>query len=71
MLYFDDLKPANRLNRLEAAEYLGTTYNTLTVWASQKKGPPFYKTGKKCLYRVADLDIFLESRRVSFASVPL
>lgn len=71
MTNFSTQKSINRLNRLEAAEYIGTTYNTLTVWASQKKGPPFYKTGKKCLYRVADLDIFLESRRVSFASIPL
>lgn len=71
MTDFSNLKPTDRLPRREAAEYLGNTYNTLTVWASQKKGPPFYKTGKKCLYKVADLDAFMESRRVSFEPVPL
>lgn len=65
------LKPTEFVDRREAANRIGSTYNTLTVWASQKKGPPFYKTGKKCLYKVADLDAFMESRRVSFEPVPL
>ncbi|WP_296751557.1 helix-turn-helix domain-containing protein [Thiobacillus sp.] len=68
MTDFSNLKPIDRLDRREAAEYTGNTY---TVWASQKKGPPFYKTGKKCLYKVADLEAFMESRRVSFEPVPL
>ena len=39
MTDYSTLKPTDRLPRREAAEYLGNTYNTLTVWASQKKGP--------------------------------
>lgn len=58
--------PDNRLNRREAAEYIGVTFNTLTCWASAHKGPPFYKTGKGCRYLISELDAFLESRRVSF-----
>ncbi|MCO6413528.1 MAG: helix-turn-helix domain-containing protein [Thiogranum sp.] len=65
------LKPTDRLDRREAAEYLGVSPNTLTCWASEKKGPPFYKPGKRCLYKVEDLDAFLESRRVAFEQVPL
>lgn len=68
---FDNLKPNDKLDRWQAAKYLGNTYNTLTVWASQKKGPPFYKPGKRALYKVVDLDAFLESRRVEFEQVPL
>lgn len=64
-------KPTDRIDRQAAAEYLGLAYNTLQQWASEHKGPPFYKPGKKCMYKVADLDAFLESRRVSFEPVPL
>ncbi|EJC63256.1 hypothetical protein QWA_06595 [Alcaligenes faecalis subsp. faecalis NCIB 8687] len=71
MTDFSALKPTDRLTRREAAEYLGNSYNTLTVWASQKKGPPYYKNGKCATYRVADLDAFLESQRVEFEQVPV
>lgn len=70
-LDFSTLKPADRIDRWKAAEYLGNSYNTLTVWASQKKSPPFYKNGKRAMYKVADLDAFLESRRVEFEQVPV
>lgn len=65
------LKPTDKLGRREAAEYIGISFNTLTCWSSEKKGPPFYKLGKKCLYKIADLDAFMETRRVSFEQVPL
>ncbi|HCF4553571.1 TPA: helix-turn-helix domain-containing protein [Pseudomonas aeruginosa] len=65
------LKPNDYLKRRDAAEYLGVSFNTLTCWASEKKGPPFYKPGKHCLYKVAELDAFRESRRVAFEHVPL
>lgn len=68
---FDNLKPTDMLDRHQAAEYLGNTFNTLTAWVSQKKGPPFYKPGKRAMYRVADLDAFLETRKVQFEQVPV
>jgi len=64
-------KPTDKLERRDAAEYIGVAYNTLQQWASDRIGPPFYKPGKKCLYKIADLDAFLESRRISFEQVPL
>ncbi|MHC8943052.1 hypothetical protein CAP48_12430 [Advenella sp. S44] len=65
------LTPSDRINRRQAAEYLGVSINTLTCWASERKGPAFYKPGKQCMYKIADLDQFLESRRISFEQVPL
>ncbi|SFU77224.1 helix-turn-helix domain-containing protein [Nitrosospira multiformis] len=61
---------ATRLNRREAAEYIGTSFATLTCWASRRKGPIYYKTGKLVWYLKSDLDAFLESRRMAFEQVP-
>ena len=33
-----------------------TTYGTLSNLASRGLGPKFYKRGRRCLYRVEDLD---------------
>lgn len=68
---FSTLKPDDKLDRWQAAKYLGNTYNTLTAWVPQKKGPPFYKNGKRVHYLKRDLDAFLETRRVEFEQVPL
>lgn len=66
-----DLKPTDFLDRKQAAEYLGVKFNTLTSWVSQKKGPPFYKTGKAVRYKVEDLNAFLEKYRVEFEQVTI
>lgn len=51
------------LTRIEAAEYLGVTPETLAVWHCTKRYPiPVVKIGKLCKYRKADLDAFIESR---------
>jgi hypothetical protein len=53
------------LNNSQAADYLGISPGTLTVWRCEKRyAVPFIKVGRKVLYDVNDLAAFLESRKV-------
>lgn len=56
----------DRLNRKEAAAYLGLSNpHTLSVWAATGRYKiPFIKVGRKVFYRRTDLDNFLASRTV-------
>lgn len=55
----------DRLNRREAAEYLGPKNSaTLAVWSSTGRYQlPHYKVGRLVFYRKSDLDKFLEDRK--------
>lgn len=53
--------PNGWLLRKDAAAYLGLSVSTLGHWASDRIGPPYYKTGKYTRYRIADLDAWLSS----------
>lgn len=47
----------------QAADYLGTTVGTLSVWRCNRRySVPFVKVGRKVCYRKADLDRFLWQR---------
>lgn len=53
-----------KFNRIEAAEYLGVSPGTLTVWASLGRYRlPFVKIGRKVFYLKDDLDDFIRKRR--------
>jgi hypothetical protein len=43
---------------------LGITEQTLKVWRSRKVGPPYYRIGRRILYRPQDVQSFIESRRI-------
>ena len=59
----DDDKPS--ITTSYAAEYLGSTPNTLKRWRALGKGPPYYRgLSRKILYKRSDLDLFIASRRV-------
>jgi len=51
------------LTRKEAASYLGVRVTALARWASEQRGPAYYRIGRDARYRVDDLDIFLASRK--------
>jgi len=52
---------SNLLTRVEAAEYLGVTAQTLAVWAcTQRYSLPFIKIGRLVKYRLDDLNQFIE-----------
>jgi hypothetical protein len=53
----------------EAAEILGVTPGTLSVWRCTRRYPlPYVKVGRAVRYRVADLERFIESRTVGAAA---
>ncbi len=44
----------------QVEEEYGIPYKTLNNWRWQKKGPKYIKAGKRILYRVRDIQRFLE-----------
>lgn len=55
---------AAALDTLEAATYLSIERSTLKRWRVTGKGPAYVRAGSKILYRVADLDDWLEAHLV-------
>jgi hypothetical protein len=49
-----------RMNRTEAARYLGLSANTLAMWVTQRKGPKFHRVGGRVFYFLHDLDAFIQ-----------
>ena len=62
------VQPPAKLNRADAADYIGVQKSTLATWASTGGGPPFIKVGRKVVYLQTDLDAWIASRRVTFAA---
>ena len=52
-----------RLTNQEAAEYLGKNQQTLQNWRSSGTGPAYIK-GRPIMYRVSDLEAWIEQNRV-------
>lgn len=53
------------LNGSQAADFLGVSPGTLTVWRCTKRYDlPYLKIGRKVLYDINDLRAFLEARKV-------
>jgi hypothetical protein len=57
--------PDGRVNRRDAALYLGCEKKTLTMWKSQGKGPRSVKVGGRDFYFVDDLDAFIRDGRAT------
>jgi Helix-turn-helix domain len=54
------------LPRDEAAEYIGLKPQTLAAWATTKRYDlPYILSGRRAMYRISDLEKFLESRTVN------
>lgn len=63
---FPEIKDRQQLvsqNQLGPA--LGVRPDTLRCWRARKKGPPYILVGSKPRYVLADVDRWLESRRVA------
>lgn len=56
--------PDGRMDRANAARYLGRTAGTLASWATHGKGPKFIKRGR-VWYRKEELDRWLAEGEVS------
>jgi excisionase family DNA binding protein len=49
------------VSREQAAEFLGVRPQTLAAWASSRRyALPFVKVGRRVMYRLSDLDAFIE-----------
>ncbi|MBF0295434.1 MAG: helix-turn-helix domain-containing protein [Magnetococcales bacterium] len=57
-----------KLRRPDAASYMGIAVSTLEKFACTGDGPRFIKLGKTVVYDPADLDQWLEERKVSSTS---
>lgn len=49
------------MNTAEAAPYLGVSTHTLEQWRWLGKGPAYMKIGRRVVYRVSDLDAWMDS----------
>ena len=49
-----------RMDRPEAALYLGLSPKTLAMWTSQGKGPRWVRVGGRIFYFLRDLDAFIQ-----------
>lgn len=56
--------PDQVLTTKEAAAYTHNTPGTLGTWRYLGKGPKYYKVGGKVLYRLSDLDEWINSHAV-------
>ena len=53
-------------NSLNAADYIGIPANTLQYWRTTgAQQIPFIKVGRRVMYRVSDLDKWLDQRTFS------
>jgi hypothetical protein len=52
-----------KLDTGQAAEHCGLGHSTLVKYRVFGGGPPFFKLGRRVVYDVDDLDIWLEARR--------
>ena len=56
---------ARRCLSVEAsAEYLGICPRTLDNWRSQRRGPRYVAVGRRRVYRISDLEEYLEAHTV-------
>ena len=51
--------PDGRMDRENAARYLGRRPKTLAMWKLEGKGPPAHKAGGRVFYLRKELDAFL------------
>lgn len=60
-----DLEKTNMVNEKIAALFLGVARQTIANWRSQKRGPIYHKLSRRVLYRVSDLEDFIQSCRIN------
>lgn len=53
------VSPDGRVNRNDAAAYLGRKPKTLAMWALERRGPKIVKVGGRCFYQLDDLRRFV------------
>ncbi len=64
----DSLNPDRLLTRSEVHTAFGLTQRYLEVSAVRGDGPPMVKIGRSVRYRVSDLRVWIDARRVNSTS---
>ena len=54
--------PDGRMNRENAAAYLGVQPKTLAMWAMEGKGPGYIRIGRRVFYFKTELDRFIREQ---------
>lgn len=57
------------LSPLEASDLVGISEEQLAVWRRKAMGPAYSKVGKLVRYNLADLEAFMDARRVLTTSM--
>jgi Helix-turn-helix domain len=52
------------ITEAEAAKIIHQEQSTLPVWRAQRRGPAYFKIGRKVFYSRADLAAWITSRRI-------
>jgi len=56
--------PRAWLDEKEAAGYLRLSVFSLRAWRSRDEGPPFYRVGNRVVYKLGEIDRWMEKHRV-------
>lgn len=60
----------SNLNETQAAEYLSLqNRQTLANWRHMRKGPAYCRVGRRIIYRLEDLEAYLNTHRIDPESV--
>lgn len=61
----EKIKINSNLNEKQAAKYLGLqNKQTLANWRHMRKGPAYCRVGRRIIYRLEDLDAYLNTHRI-------
>lgn len=59
-----NLEKTNMLNETGASLFLGVARQTMANWRSQRRGPVYHKLYRRVVYRLSDLEDFIQSCRI-------
>lgn len=54
----------NMFNETGASLFLGVARQTMANWRSQRRGPVYHKLSRRVVYRLSDLEDFIQSCRI-------
>jgi hypothetical protein len=60
------VSPDGRVNRNDAAAYLGRKPKTLAMWAVEGRGPPPVRCGGRIFYTLSSLEEFVRNDTAAF-----
>lgn len=65
----DSVRVKKYLSPREASDFVGIGEDQLSAWRNKAMGPAYSKVGKLVRYNLADLEAFMDARRVFTTSM--